>query len=308
MPQSDILGPVERVMPDLPGKSLAGRIALVTGGSRGFGLEVAHALIGTGAHVALCARDVDHLTLAGQTLAASARSGQKVRWYAADVTDAAQVEALVSRVLKEFGGLHILVSNAGIYGPFGAIENVDWTEWTRAVEINLHGSVLPIRAVLPHFKAQRSGKIIQLSGGGATNPLPRISAYAASKAAIVRFVETVAGECKDFGIDANSIAPGALNTRLLDEVLAAGPEKVGEQFFARSIRQKEDGGVPMALGTELVVFLASTVSDGITGRLISAVWDKWMDWPAHLRDLDNSDAYTLRRITGHDRGLSWGDK
>ena len=92
------------------------------------------------------------------------------------------------------------------------------------MEINIYGSVLPCRAVLPHFKQQRYGKIVQLSGGGATNPLPRISAYAASKAAVVRFAETLALEVQDDGIDVNAIAPGALNTRMLDEVLAAGPE------------------------------------------------------------------------------------
>jgi 3-oxoacyl-[acyl-carrier protein] reductase len=188
------------------------------------------------------------------------------------------------------------------------IEDIDWSDWVRAVEINLYGSVIPIRAVLPHFKAQRHGKIIQLSGGGATNPLPRISAYAASKAAIVRFAETIANECREFGIDVNSIAPGALNTRLLDEVLNAGPEKVGKDFYARAQRQKHEGGNLLAHGAELAVFLASRASDGITGKLISAVWDDWIAWPAHVAELAESDVYTLRRISGRDRGHDWGDK
>ena len=162
--------------------------------------------------------------------------------------------------------------------------------------------------MLPHFKASGYGKIIQISGGGATNPLPRISAYAASKAAIVRFAETLAEECSGTGVDVNSIAPGALNTRLLDDVLAAGPDRVGTEFFARAVRQKEEGGVPLVRGAELAAFLASAASDGITGKLISAVWDNWRGWPDHLQDLRRSDAYTLRRIVGRDRGLDWGDK
>ncbi len=161
---------------------------------------------------------------------------------------------------------------------------------------------------MPHFKHQAYGKIIQLSGGGATSPLRRISAYAASKAAIVRFAETVALECRDFNIDINSIAPGALNTRLLDDVLSAGPEKVGEQFYAAAINQKEKGGVPLARGGELAVFLASRASDGITGKLVSAVWDDWPAWPDHLDAIQESDVYTLRRITGRDRNLRWGDR
>ena len=99
--------------------------------------------------------------------------------------------------------------------------------------------------------AQRYGKIVQLSGGGATNPLPRISAYAASKAAIVRFAETLAEEVREDGIDVNAIAPGALNTRLLDEVLAAGPNASGAAFFDRALKQKEEGGAPLDRGADL---------------------------------------------------------
>jgi NAD(P)-dependent dehydrogenase (short-subunit alcohol dehydrogenase family) len=293
-------------MPD-QSKPLAARAALITGANRGLGLEIARSFVAAGASVMLCARDADQLQATGHLLQDLAGDGQIVRWQTADVTDRPAIEALVQQSIDELGGLHILVSNAGVYGPFGLIEETDWDQWVRAVEINLFGSVIPIRAVLPHFKRQGQGKIIQLSGGGATNPLPRISAYAASKAAIVRFAETIALECKDLGIDINSIAPGALNTRLLDDVLAAGEEKVGEQFYAAALKQKEKGGVPLARGTELAVFLASGASDGITGRIISAVWDKWSDWPEHLDALRDSDVYTLRRITGRDRGQAWGD-
>ncbi|MEK7382583.1 MAG: SDR family oxidoreductase, partial [Elusimicrobiota bacterium] len=134
------------------------------------------------------------------------------------------------------------------------------------------------------------------------------SAYAVSKAAIVRFAETLAEEVRGQGIDVNAIAPGALNTRLLDEVLAAGPEKAGGQFFERSSKQKESGGAPLGVAAELAAFLASDQSDGITGKLISAVWDDWARWPEHIDELRSSDVYTLRRISGRDRGCAWGDK
>ena len=169
----------------------------------------------------------------------------------------------------------MLVNNAGVYGPKGLIEEVDWDEWERAVRVNLFGSVLCCRAVLPHFRANGYGKIIQLSGGGATSPLPRLSAYAASKAAVVRFAETLAEELDGTGIDVNAIAPGALNTRLLDQVLEAGPERVGESFYARALEQQASGGTPLDLAARLAVFLASAASDGITGKLISAPWDPW---------------------------------
>ena len=154
-----------------------------------------------------------------------------------------------------------------------------------------------------HMKTQRCGKIILLSGGGATKPLPNLSAYAASKAAVVRFGETLAEETRSLGIDVNAVAPGALNTRLLDEVIAAGAEKVGQQFFEQSEKQKAEGGTPLTTGAALCVFLASQESDGITGKLISAVWDPWRDFGRHLDKLQKTDVYTLRRIVPEDRGL-----
>src|SRR5206468_11879378 len=107
-------------------------------------------------------------------------------------------------------------------------------DWVHAIHINLLGTVYCCRAALPLMRRAGAGKIITLSGGGATAPLPRISAYAASKAAVVRFTETLAEELRGTGIDVNAVAPGALNTRLLDEVLAAGPGRVGQQFYERA--------------------------------------------------------------------------
>ena len=156
-----------------------------------------------------------------------------------------QVNELTAFALRELGSLHALVLNAGIYGPMGPTESVSLAEWRRALDINLFGVLLPSRAVIPHFKQAGRGKIIVLSGGGATNPLPNISAYAASKAAVVRLMETLAEELKAFHVDVNAIAPGALATRLVDEVLAAGPEKVGAAFFEKNKTWKEKGAVPL---------------------------------------------------------------
>jgi NAD(P)-dependent dehydrogenase (short-subunit alcohol dehydrogenase family) len=156
--------------------------------------------------------------------------------------------------------------------------------------------------VVPIMRRQGHGKIIALSGGGATQPLPHLSAYAAAKAGVVRFAETLAEELKGSGIDVNSVAPGALNTRLLDEVLVAGPERVGNSFYERALRQRQEGGTPLEKGAELIAFLASAESDGITGRLLSAVWDDWSALPDQRERLSQSDVYTLRRIVPADRG------
>ncbi|HVU49809.1 MAG TPA: SDR family oxidoreductase [Polyangia bacterium] len=286
---------------------LAGRKILVTGASQGFGLAVAERCLAEGADVAVCSRSRDAIERAAAALRAEAGEDRRVVAAAVDVSDAAAVDAFVADATRALGGLDGLVNNAGIYGPKGLIEEVDWAEWAKALEINLYGTILPCRAVLPAFRARGWGKIVNLSGGGATAPLPRLSAYAASKAAVVRFTETLAEELRGTRVDVNAVAPGALNTRLLDEVLSAGPEKVGQAFYERSLKQKAEGGAPLEKGAALCAFLLSPESDGITGKLLSAVWDPWADLPGRLAELEKSDIYTLRRIVPKDRGKDWGD-
>ncbi|CAN5350845.1 3-oxoacyl-ACP reductase FabG [soil metagenome] len=289
-------------------QTLAGRVAIVTGASQGLGREIAHRFALEGATVVICARDRAMLEHVREELAAGLDGSGRIVAKTLDVSDANAVQRLVAESAALSGSIDILVNSAGVYGPMGPIEDIDWEEWVRTLEINLFGSVMMCRAVVPVMKKARRGKIVQLSGGGATNPMPNLSAYAASKAAIVRFAETLAMEVRPFGIDVNALAPGALNTRMLDEVLAAGPQKVGADFHARAQRQKASGGAGLEPGAELALFLASDASNGITGKLISALWDAWPDWPAQAEALDASDAFTLRRLAGRDRGLPWADR
>jgi len=288
--------------------SLAGRAALITGASQGLGLAIARAYVDAGASVLVCARDAELIDRVGQELASVARPPQIVAAQHADVSSPEQVEQVAARALSLFPHLDILVNNAGVCGPVGEVDATDWREWTRTIEINLYGSVLAVRAVLPHMKSRRYGKIIQISGGGATTPLPRLSAYAASKAAVVRFAESLALEVREYGIDVNAIAPGALNTRMTRTVLDAGPAAAGHAYHSRMSRIASEGGTPLEAGAALATFLAAAESDGLTGRLISAPWDPWPELPARRAALDGSDIYTVRRITPADRGQSWGEK
>jgi NAD(P)-dependent dehydrogenase (short-subunit alcohol dehydrogenase family) len=287
---------------------LAGRPALITGASQGLGLAIARAFLAAGADVVICARDGDRLEESRAALSSEFGGSRRILARAADVSNEAEARAVAREACEAFPDLHVLVNNAGVYGPMGPIEETDWTAWVKAIEVNLLGSVLMCRELVPHFKRRGQGKIIQMSGGGATNPLPNLSAYAASKAAVVRFAETLAGELSAWHIDVNSVAPGALNTRMLDEVLAAGPAAVGPAFYERSQRQQEGGGTPLEKGAALCTFLASAASDGITGRLISAVWDPWDELPARRDEIDGTDIYTIRRIVPRDRGKTWGDR
>jgi 3-oxoacyl-[acyl-carrier protein] reductase len=281
--------------------------ALITGGSQGLGKAIAEHFLREGAQVVLCARSEKELSATRGELAAKFPA-RKIVAKTCDVSSEAQVNELVAFALRELGSLEALVLNAGIYGPMGATESVPLNEWRRALDINLFGVLLPCRAVIPHFKQAGRGKIVVLSGGGATNPLPNISAYAASKAAVVRLMETLAEELKPFHVDVNAVAPGALATRLVDEVLAAGPERVGAAFFEKNKTWKEKGAVPLDLGASLAVYLASAESNGITGKLISAQWDPWQDLQQHQDDLAKTDIYCLRRIVPADRGKQWGAK
>lgn len=285
------------------GKPLVGRSAVITGANQGLGRAIAEHFVRAGASVLLTARGADLLQRTAAELTPLATlPGQRILTRIADVSRESDCAATAVQALAELGNPCVLVNNAGVYGPFGPIEDNDWSEWVKAIEINLFGTILMCRAFLPHMRAAKYGKIINLSGGGATAPLPRISSYAASKAAVVRFTETLAEETRGAGIDVNAIAPGALNTRLMDDLLAAGPEKVGKNFFEKMTKTRDSGGTPLEKGAELSVFLASAASDGITGRLLSAVWDDWANLPNLRDELTASDIYTLRRITPDDRG------
>ena len=286
-------------------RPLEHRAALITGASQGLGREIAAGYVRAGASVMLAARDPEALEATRAALQPFVGASQRILARSCDVSKPDQVARLVDDALATFPELDILVNSAGVYGPKGPIEDNDWAAWVAAIEVDLFGAVLLCRAIVPHLKRHGYGKIVQLSGGGATAPLPRLSAYAASKAAVVRFCETIAVELAPHRIDVNCIAPGALNTRMLDEILAAGPGAVGEDFYARSVKQKSEGGAPLERGAALAVFLGSPVSDGVTGRLLSAIWDPWDGLAARRDELANSDIYTLRRIVPRDRGKDW---
>jgi len=163
------------------------------------------------------------------------------------------------------------------------------------------------RLIVPWMAERRRGKIINLSGGGATGPRPNFSAYAASKAALVRFTEILAAETCDLGIGVNCIAPGAMPTAMLESILASGPCLAGQREYESAVNAGRSGTSTLDRAADLCVFLASRESDGITGKLISAVWDPWERLADHLEDLQSTDVYTLRRIVPEDRDLDWGE-
>lgn len=278
---------------------LSEKNTLVTGGSQGFGRHIVEAFLAEGANVVFCARTAADVSTTQAALLARLQPGQQLIGVTCDVADPASVAALFARAAR-LGPLHAVVNNAGIYGPIGPTEDVALADWTQAWQVNVTGTLLVCQHAVRAMKPAGGGKIINISGGGATNPMPRFAAYAATKAAVVRLTETLAEEYRADHIAVNAVAPGALHTRLTEQVLAAGPEKAGADFFAKNKKWADEGAVDPRLGAALCVFLAGAESDGITGKLISAQWDPWKD-PAKFRALATGDVYTLRRIVPEDR-------
>jgi 3-oxoacyl-[acyl-carrier protein] reductase len=289
--------------------NLQKRFAIVTGANQGLGLAIAEAYLAAGvAGLAICARGEAKLREAETSLKLKLAPGQRLLALTCDIADIKQIDLFIEKVAADFGRIDILVNNAGVYGPFGALEDLNWQEWVEAININLNGLVYVCRSVIPSMKKAGYGKIINLSGGGATNPLPRISSYAASKAGVVRFTDTLGEELRGHRIDVNAVAPGLLDTRLTDQLLEAGPEVVGEDFFNRIKNTVAEGkAAPVEKAADLCVFLGSAMSDGLTGKLISAPWDPWPEFEGHRREIENNDIYTLRRILPKDRGQNWGN-
>jgi len=287
---------------------LKGKNAIVTGSSMGLGKAIATKFIEEGANVLICARNIKVLFETEKELSTKLSEDQELYSYPVDISKPEDVEHLYHYSKRKFGKIDILVNNAGIQGVRGLVDLADYEKWVETININLIGTVHMCMIFLPQFKEQKYGKIINLSGGGSMNPRKFFSAYATSKAAVVRFTETLAEELKEYNVDCNCVAPGALNTRLLDEVILAGAEKIGEEYYKKVLKQKEDGGSSLENAVELIVYLASEKSDKLTGKSISSIWDKWRDdIPEHIEELKNSDIYTLRRILPKDRNKKWGD-
>jgi 3-oxoacyl-[acyl-carrier protein] reductase len=212
---------------------------------------------------------------------------------------------VVDRARRQWRRVHALINNAAVQGPIGPLEENDWAEWTRAVQVNLLAPAALCRLVVPWMKETGGGAIVNLSGGGATGPRPNFSAYATAKAGLVRFSETLAAETEPQGIRVNCVAPGGLATDMQEEILSAGRGRAGQREYEGAQRNLKEGAARLENAAALVAHLASPDSVPITGRLLSAVWDPWRQLCRRAGELVSSDVYTLRRIVPSDRGLDW---
>jgi NAD(P)-dependent dehydrogenase (short-subunit alcohol dehydrogenase family) len=271
---------------------------VLTGSSTGIGRALAERLLSRGHQVWGLARS-DQTDFA-------AIHGSAFRCSRCDVADWPQVERATAEVAAAWPHVDGLIACAGLQGEVGRALSADATRWSGTVRANLDGTFFALRAFDALLaRAPRRAKVICFSGGGATKPRARFSAYGVAKSGVVRLVETIAEEERGREFDINAIAPGAINTRLTDEVLALGPAVVGETEFAAAQKQKASGGASLGKALGLVEWLLSPASDGISGRLLAAPWDPWPTLGQHADELASSDIYTLRRIVPEERGKKW---
>ena len=272
---------------------LQDRVALITGAGRGIGRAIALAYAQEGASLALAARTRRELE---QTAQEAQVLGATTGIVPVDISDPAQVEDLVRQTVERFGTIDILVNNAGMTGPVSPLQETDVAAWIRTIQVNLIGTYLCCRAVLPVMQQQNRGKIINLSGAGATSAWRNLSAYGASKVAVVRLTETLALELEGSNIQVNALGPGSIHTQMWEDLRDKAQAAGDAPLYALGQRVTSGGGASLERATALAVFLASEASGALSGRLISAVTDDVPNLPTQIQRIMASDALTLRRV------------
>ena len=262
---------------------------VVAGASRGIG-------------AAICKR----LESRGHELWSLARNpAERERSTRCDVSVWKEVARASDRVAESWPHVDAVLCVAAIQGAIGPAMAADPAKWSATIRVNLDGTYFVIRAFWELLRrAPRRGKIVCFSGGGATKARPNFSAYAASKTGVIRLVETLAEEWKDVPVDINAIAPGTITTDMTRETAASGPEVVGAAEYEQATKQIGGAGQPIDRALDLVEWLLSEKSDGISGRLLSAQWDPWQTLATKRDALRATDVFTLRRIVPEDRNLT----
>ena len=271
---------------------LENRSAIITGAGRGIGRAIALAYAKEGARLALAARtaaELDDVAQEARALGASALV------FPTDVADQEQVDDMVAQVVDRYSSVDILVNNAGIGGPVGALQDNDPGYWADTLQVNLIGTYLCCRAILPVMLRQDRGRIINVSGSGGSTAASHISAYCASKAAVVRLTECLALELDGTNVHVNALGPGGIHTRLVEEMQEEAAASGSAEIHDQSRIVTSGGGESMERVAELAVFLASDEAGSLSGRLVTTR-DDLPEAPGRVPDIMASDAYLLRRV------------
>ena len=267
------------------------KVVVISGSSSGIGLALAQDFANTGNQVFACSRNHDRLINAFADY-------QNVQVFPCDVSDEVAVAKFADFVRTRTKRVDVLINCAGGFGAIGRIDQVSSGDWIQTLNENLFGTFLMIKYFLPSLDNSEAPQILNFSGGGAFSPFPNFSAYACSKAGIVRLTETLAVELQPRGICVNAIAPGIILTEAHKAVIAAGAEKAGSMNFQRTQRLLKHGGARMDTLIQCVRALLSKPYQGLTGKTISVNFDPWSSsaFRKHIVDICRSELYTMRRI------------
>ncbi len=281
---------------------LLDKTTLITGANRGFGLALAKRFWEEGSHLILVVRSESYISTLMREFKSHPK--QNLEICVVDLSSEKEIRVFCQRkILLE--KVDVLINNSALHGPIGIFPEVNLECWEQAFDLDFLVPVKLIHAITPYMLKRNSGKIINISGGGATGSRPGFTAYATAKTALVRLTEILAEEMPMLQI--NAIAPGAMKTRLLQELLSVGPELIGQTEYEKSKKLLEDENghdQTMEKAVSLAVYLASEESGEISGKLISAVWDSWEKLHEKQAELKKSDIYTLRRIVPADREMN----
>ncbi len=271
------------------GRTLAGRVALVSGGGWNIGRAIAARFAREGAAVAITGRRAEALE---ETAAEIRAGGGRVLVFPADVTDLAQMEALVARTARELGPADIVAAIAGGGGGNEPVDVIDPAWWEHVVRVNLLGTFHLVRAALPALRARRRGSILTCAGVGAFFPAldQPCTAYASAKAAICRFTDQLAVELMASGIRVNCLQPGMVWDPVRLRHVEAEERRTGKPHPARAHNH------PPEHAAELALWLVSDASAPLTGRIVSVDEDWWKDPERVKRVCASLHAYCLRRV------------
>lgn len=260
---------------------------MITGAGRGIGKRLAIGFAKAGMRVGLLGRSQAELDLTKLEIEHAGGSAHRFR---ADVRDFEQLCGAVDRMTDLCGNVNVMVANAAVLGPIGPFVEHRPRDWKEVFETNVIGVMNACRSVLPQMIQERRGKIIVIADSSSSSPRPGFAPYSASKAAVVRFVESVAEEVRDHNVQVNCFSPGGAYTSMTDEILEAD-ERAGAREVEEAEQIRLTGGVPAEKQIQIALFLASERSNHLTGKLI----DVTDDWKKLERENTRPDAWTLRR-------------
>ena len=270
---------------------LEGQVAVITGAGRGIGRAIALTYAREGAKLALAGRSESDLE---ESVAAIAEMGGEAIAVRTDVTSQIATQRLARRAVERFGRIDVLVNNAGVSGPIGPLQDNDIEDWVDTINVNLTGTFLVCRSVIPVMLEQGGGRIINLSGAGVANAWSNMSAYCSSKAAVVRLTEVLAQELESQGIMVNALGPGSVHTGMWEKMTEQAAEAGADFIHQLGERVLSGGGASIDDCAELAVWLASGESGALTGRIISAAADDFRSMAPRIDEIMAGDAYTLR--------------